>query len=239
LVVAIQEFSEAMAVITQRARLLGIPWSQPTGRYGSDRESPYYQDPEGRLIRTNLLGHYQAINLATAWTAILELHRMGWIVDLDQAAQSLKDIRWPGRFEPIQRRPLVVIDGAHNLQAAQALAVTLGSSPWSTYRWHLLFATLADKPGNDMIAALAPLMHSLTITEVSGHRRQTAAELKAPVDPRYPVSVVPDPARAYAEALDKVQQNPAEAALLVTGSLAFLAELRLRHILPEDGGIFH
>ena len=41
-------------------------------------------------------------------------------------AQALEETSWPGRFEVVSRRPLMILDGAHNPHAVKAFISYLG-----------------------------------------------------------------------------------------------------------------
>ncbi|MCL4522237.1 MAG: bifunctional folylpolyglutamate synthase/dihydrofolate synthase [Firmicutes bacterium] len=231
LVLAVQTYPEAERMVLERAAGLAIPVSRPLGVAQIDGSGVRYQDEDGFVVRTGLLGNYQAENLATAWTAVRQLARLGWISDLARAGEEIAQTRWPGRFQVISQSPLFVIDGAHNLEAVQKLAETLATHPWSQYRWHLLFAALKDKPAARMVRILAPLMDSMTLTQVRGPRGLDPATLTDSLK-GFSYRVVDDQAQAFARAWSSTEEDASRQALLVTGSLSFLAELRQAKIIP-------
>jgi dihydrofolate synthase/folylpolyglutamate synthase len=64
---------------------------------------------------------------------------------------GLVRVRLPGRFE---RRDNVILDVAHNVQAARVLAETLGGVGAAGFR--IVIGMLADKPLEGFVQALAP-----------------------------------------------------------------------------------
>ena len=231
LVLSDQPFDAAEAVIMRRAEQLSLNVIRPRGQAGADARGVYYDDENGQRIRTRLLGSYQAVNLATAWTAVKALAKMGFIQDLQAAADHIAQTTWRGRFEIIERSPLVVIDGGHNLQAAEALAKTIQDEPWRKYAWHVLFAGLADKPAPDMVRVLSPYIRSLTLTQVSGDRALDPSALANEVG-MLRAHVVRSQSEAYAQARALAARDASGGALLVTGSLQFLGELRRAKVIP-------
>ncbi|MBX5466850.1 MAG: bifunctional folylpolyglutamate synthase/dihydrofolate synthase [Firmicutes bacterium] len=221
LVLATQPYPAAARVIRERAQALEVPVFSPRGQAEALGDRVRYQSPEGRAVEAALAGRYQAENLATAWTAVEVLHRLGFCPDLDAAARALRHVEWPGRFQVVSRRPLVVIDGAHNPHGVAALCDTLGQPPWSRYQWQVVFAALQDKPGPAMAAQLAQVAAGLWVTEVPGERRTPATALAAAVG----ATPVPDPMAAFQKACDAARKREGTA-VLVTGSLALLAWLR-------------
>src|SRR5262249_22185568 len=67
------------------------------------------------VLEVGLLGEHQAANAAVAVAAVEELREAGLAVDDAAVAAGLASVRWPARLEVVGRRPLVVLDCAHNL----------------------------------------------------------------------------------------------------------------------------
>ena len=62
--------------------------------------------------------------------------------------------RFPARIEVLSRRPLVVLDGAHNPDGARALAATLRGAGLSGLT--AVIGILDGKQPEEMLSALAP-----------------------------------------------------------------------------------
>lgn len=88
-----------------------------------------------------LQGEFQLSN-ASACLAVLDA--MNLPVSIDAIQQGLVDLKLPGRFQILDMRPAVVLDVAHNPQAARALASNLKRNP-SKGRTIAIFGMLADK----------------------------------------------------------------------------------------------
>ncbi len=73
-----------------------------------------------------LLGDHQIENLATALVALDVLEETAGVrISLEDVKKGVAGVRWVGRCQLVRREPPVVVDGAHNPQAAAALADTL------------------------------------------------------------------------------------------------------------------
>lgn len=73
-----------------------------------------------------LLGDHQLGNLAVAVAAVLALGReMKIPFDNDAFRGGIPAARWPGRCQVLSDSPPVILDGAHNPEAAEVLARTL------------------------------------------------------------------------------------------------------------------
>jgi folylpolyglutamate synthase/dihydropteroate synthase len=65
-------------------------------------------------LETRIVGAHQADNLRTALAALLAFEeRAGRQLDPARVADGIRAARWPGRFEVVSTRPVVVVDGAH------------------------------------------------------------------------------------------------------------------------------
>ncbi len=76
-----------------------------------------------------LLGDHQVENLATALAAIDMLDEAAGIrLSVEDVRKGVAEVCWSGRCQVIGRDPLVLLDGAHNPQAAAVLAAALKSA---------------------------------------------------------------------------------------------------------------
>ncbi|MFH5835943.1 bifunctional folylpolyglutamate synthase/dihydrofolate synthase [Proteiniclasticum sp. C24MP] len=77
-------------------------------------------------IRLSLLGIHQMLNAGVVLHAAEELKRLGYEKISDEAITlALEKVRWPGRMEVISEKPLLIIDGAHNMDGAINLKESL------------------------------------------------------------------------------------------------------------------
>ena len=174
--------------------------------------------------RLGLLGPHQATN---AGVAVALARQTGEQLGIDvepSLERGLRTAALPGRFEVIERNPLVVLDGAHNPQGCEVAIETLESFAFE--RLHLVVGSMTDKDHPGVAAALsrADTVHACR----ADHER---AEAPAVVE------------RAFDRATDATTDTHAsvdaafEAAVsgaggadcvLVTGSLYVVAEARAR-----------
>ena len=84
-----------------------------------------------------LFGEAAARNAAAAVAAVEAL--LGRALDQDAVRQGLAAASSPGRLEVVGRHPLIVLDGAHNPDAADAL---VGALP-EAFAWHRLHLVMA------------------------------------------------------------------------------------------------
>jgi len=78
------------------------------------------------MVRLPLPGMHQVENLATA-IAVLEMleNVAGLKLRENDVRTGVSRVNWPGRCQVLQSDPLIILDGAHNTGAAEALAGTI------------------------------------------------------------------------------------------------------------------
>jgi dihydrofolate synthase/folylpolyglutamate synthase len=119
-----------------------------------------------------LLGDHQLGNAATALAALEVLADKGFEIPADSLAQGFSRVSWPGRFQILRRRPLLVVDGGHNVGAARSLTQSIRQ--YLDYeRAILVMGTSHDKDFAGLVAELAPLFDEVIVTR-SRHPRALA-----------------------------------------------------------------
>lgn len=100
-------------------------------------------------IELNAMGIYQCKNFATAMHTLdmLESGTNGFTLDRDKIKAGLRNIsgntRFIGRWQVIQRAPLVICESAHNEAGFRELARQLSEREFNQV--HFVFGTVADK----------------------------------------------------------------------------------------------
>ena len=105
-----------------------------------------------------------------AVACVEELRGQGWHVGDAAVAAGLAEVRWPARMEVVGRRPLVVLDCAHNVASAEALVETLRASfPPARRCWSS--PASGDKDLAGMCRVLAPHFAHAFLTRYTGSAR--------------------------------------------------------------------
>jgi len=161
----------------------------------------------GGLAFPALRGEQQLANAASALAALDALHAC-LPVAMKDIRRGLIEVELPGRFQVLPGRPTVVLDVAHNPQAARALAVNLAGMGFHRNTW-ALFGMLADKDIGGVIEALrGQITHWLPCT-LEGCRGVRADYLAACLRAREiaPLGEFASPAAALACALEKAGED--------------------------------
>ena len=168
-----------------------------------------------------IYGEHAARNAAAAIAAVEALLERG--LDTEAVRAALGSVSSPGRLEVVGRRPLIVLDGAHNPSAAEALATALPET-FAGEKLHLVVAVFADKDLDGILRAIAPLADAGYATAVDSVRARPASEV---ADALSAAGVGTRTFGSVVEALDAAKMAASEDdVILVTGSLYTVADAR-------------
>jgi dihydrofolate synthase / folylpolyglutamate synthase len=142
-----------------------------------------------------LRGTYQLANAAAALTA-LDALRTRLPVDMGAVRDALVSIELPGRFQVLPGRPVTVLDVAHNVQAARALADTVAAMGFHPQTL-AVFGIMADKDIDAVIAALKPRIDRWLVATLPPPRGATAMLLRQRLEQ---AGVVADAIRTFDDA---------------------------------------
>jgi dihydrofolate synthase/folylpolyglutamate synthase len=134
-------------------------------------------------LRSSLLGDHQVRNANLAWQMLQAQDRLP--VGRASFLSGLSSVQWPARFQlladgPLTRGVETWLDGAHNVEAAHALAAFLADHGPK----HIVAGILANKDAAAIVAELAPHALSLTFVPVPDHEHHDSADLAARFDGR-------------------------------------------------------
>jgi dihydrofolate synthase / folylpolyglutamate synthase len=179
-----------------------------------------------------LLGEHQAANAALVVRCVELLRDEGWHIATAAVAAGLANVSWPARMQVVSRRPLVVLDCAHNVASAEALIATLLSGFPPVKRW-LIFAGSADKDLSGILRILAPHFNHVFLTRYGSSARGMPVEgladlLSGVSDIPHTLCSTPHEAWLAARTL-----AAADDLVCATGSV-FLAGELLSVSVPED-----
>lgn len=100
-------------------------------------------------IKIQLLGVYQPSNAATVLKAVDILRREKFEISELALRKGLESARWQARFEIIRRNPLVIFDGAHNVEGIKAATDSI-KTYFGKEKVCVVSGVLADKDYNVM-----------------------------------------------------------------------------------------
>ncbi len=195
---------DVVAVLRARCDVTGATWIDA-------REASL---PSG--VRLSLDGTHQRDNARVAVATFQAFSQeLGNAPDSRAMRQGLETARWPGRLQLVSGAPSILLDGAHNVAGAEALAAHLalrgGPKPV------MLFAAMADKDLSGILGPLIPRVASVVATQPGVARAADSKDIAAAARALgLPAGAEPDPVRA----LEKARALAGPGGLvLVAGSL--------------------
>jgi dihydrofolate synthase / folylpolyglutamate synthase len=227
---------EAPASVIERAREIGADlWQHGRDfRLQGDRQQWSWSGRARRysgLAYPALRGANQLLNAATTLAALESLHER-----LPIPAQAVRTglalVQLQGRFQIVPGQPVIVLDVAHNPQAAGALAASLDQMGFYP-RTFAVFGVMADKDIAQVVAPLRPLIDAWFVTDLPLARAAKAADLArdiaAPPHASTRVDAFASPSDALRAAL--VEADPADR-IVVFGSFSTVGGV-LKEGLPR------
>jgi dihydrofolate synthase/folylpolyglutamate synthase len=201
--------------LIEQASVIKAPLLQMGRDFGYQRLDQQWlfwsrQDDEvvrrGGLAHPALRGTNQLANAACA-LQVLECLKTDLPVAMKDIRQGLLEVELSGRFQVLPGRPTIVLDVAHNPQAARVLADNLGNTGFHPKTW-AIFGMLADKDVAGVISAVCGRITHWLPVFLPG-RRPASADFLAEQIASMGGSVVSQFATP-AEALVYAQENAGE-----------------------------
>ncbi|MCO7127942.1 bifunctional folylpolyglutamate synthase/dihydrofolate synthase [Sporolactobacillus shoreicorticis] len=230
-IVTTAEHPEALAVIREKAaakesKLFILNDAFVFHPLGHNSKGEHFNFDTGSIhlhqLTIHMKGEHQLKNASAALMTICYLSTYcGMKVSVEAIRIGLKKAAWPGRFERITNHPLIIIDGAHNVQGTKALVQTV-KRYYDGKNIHLLYAALKDKEYKTMVQLIETAADDITLTSFDFPRAASS-------DLLYAASHHPkkrqDP--NWSTALHRmIQETDENDLLMICGSLYFIAVVR-------------
>jgi dihydrofolate synthase/folylpolyglutamate synthase len=171
-----------------------------------------------------LEGRHQLDNAACALALVGAAAPHGIAVTAEAVHEGLRVVNWAGRLEVVDRRPTILLDGAHNPAAATVLADYLARSDRShpSRPVVLVLGMMRDKNHRGFVEPLRSLVDEVVLTQADLPRSATAQELRVSLEGllSHPHVV---PSLSDAMALARQLATP-DGLVCVTGSLMLVGE---------------
>ena len=230
-VVSREQRPEALSVIERRCKEMEAALLLEGTAFGLDSRVPAVGGQSIGIqglhrtyadIYLPVFGEHMARNAAAAVAACEALLERA--LEEEGVREALASVSTPARLEVARRRPLVLLDGAHNPDAAAALVQTLTEEfVWN--RLHLVMAMFRDKDVESVVSTVAQLADRTYVSANSNPRaappdRLVAAFHNSGVEDVESFSRVDEAVGAAVAAADE------DDLILVTGSFYTVADAR-------------
>ncbi|PTF41494.1 bifunctional folylpolyglutamate synthase/dihydrofolate synthase, partial [Staphylococcus cohnii] len=136
-----------------------------------------YKNYELETLILDMFGEHQKENAALAITALIELNESGLVeLDFNKMINGIEAVHWTGRIEKVKDDPLMIIDGAHNLESIEALIKTL-KDYYKIDNVDVLYAAINGKPIHAMVDQLKTIASTMYITDFDFPKACTKEEI--------------------------------------------------------------
>lgn len=241
-VVAPQVYKEAIKIVTETADqkhaevILAekeLKYSEISHNLDEQEISiDFFREPNdwtGKYV-LSLLGQHQIDNAATALTALRQLSKSGFPISKDQVAMGLADVTWPCRFEIVSKHPLIVLDGAHNVDSARKLKQAI-THYLNDFKIIFIFGVSQDKDITGILEVLLPGCEEVIFSKSQHPRASIPAMLVKLVEN---VAIKTRITDDLVQAMDWAKKSADQkTAIVVTGSLFIAAEARQLILNPN------
>lgn len=191
-------------------------------RFCDDIGSPLcLASPDDITVPLGLSGDHQRQNAACAVEAANLLANSNF--HIENVEKALATTYWPGRLEVIYKAPNVVLDGAHNVAGAEALASYVRGM-FARNKSVLLLGVLADKDVMGIVRPLATLFREIVCVSAPSSRAASPKDLAAAARSSGAlVKIEKDFGRAISNVLRSLAEDDI---LVISGSLTMVGEAK-------------
>ena len=174
-------------------------------------------------LKIPLPGTHQVNNVLAAIQIIEILNKTGFKVSASALKRGVSQTVWPGRLEIRRTSPRIILDGAHNTQAAKSVRCHIAKF-LSSEKVLLIYGSLRDKDITGIMSNLAGLAREVILTQPKSERGATPQEIleKYP-DFKVPVHLTKNVEEAWLLAHSKAKIDDT---ILVLGSLYLIGEIK-------------
>ena len=175
-----------------------------------------------RKIEIPLLGTYQTKNAALAWMVLETLGDMGYVLKEEKIRKGFEKTLWPARFQVVDKKPLFLVDGAHNAAASEELRKSI-QFYFTKKKIVYIIGMFRDKEYEQVIENTCDLAWQvITVAKKGNHRALPSLELAQEVAKVNPMVTVADSVDEAVELAYLLADK--DTVILAFGSLAYLGD---------------
>lgn len=175
-------------------------------------------------VNLPLLGEHQVFNLSVALNIVEALFKEeNIIINKEVIEKSLEDVKWIGRLEVLKRNPIIVIDGAHNIDAIKELRKNV-KKYFNYNKLYLLLGILADKQVKEMVKEIVPLAEKVYALTPHSERAELCEDLKKEIlEYKHNTIALESYEEAFSSVLKEAKKDDL---ILISGSLYMIGDMR-------------
>lgn len=125
---------------------------------------------KGNVYHLTLLGNHQIENFSIVVGIIEVMNKLGFSINEENISSGLQNIFHPARLEILNHNPLIILDGAHNVDGALSVAEFIREN-LNNKKIIAIIGMLKDKDYKSCIKILAPLFKMIIFTKIKNNPR--------------------------------------------------------------------
>ncbi len=148
-----------------------------------------YGDGKENTFDMPLNGAFQVKNACIALAACEILKNSDIVIETDALKKGIENVLWPGRFQVLQRHPLIIADVAHNVASIEQLLLMLAQF-CPDKKFIFVFGVLKDKDYIEIAKRVGAIAHAIQPVDLPTERALSARELQSVLQ-RYNSNIFP------------------------------------------------
>lgn len=179
-------------------------------------------------LKINLLGHHQLKNALTALKTLEVLKSLGFEITEKSIKNGFANCHFTGRFEVLSNSPLIIIDGAHNIDGIKTFTKAI-KQYLDDKKIILFLGMLKDKHPEHIIEHILPICKKIYTITPNNPRALDAVDLKEIINltlnNKNIIEISVDSISNYQEIITIINENKTENFSFV-GSLYMIGDVR-------------
>lgn len=143
-------------------------------------------------LKINLLGEHQLYNAITALCALEIIKEKGYKITEESIKEGFKSCRFAGRFEVINKEPIIILDGGHNINGIEYFSKAIREY-FNDKKIILFYGMLEDKNPNDVVDCLISLSKEIYTLTPNNPRAMSADDMASLIQKHSNIKVTPVP----------------------------------------------
>lgn len=186
-------------------------------------EHQYFDYKDFKQLRTGLSGRHQAYNGAVAVEASQVLAEKGYDITEETMREGLEQAFIEGRFELVHKKPIVLLEGAHNVNASESLQRNL-EYLFPGKKIHFVMGALSDKDYVHMIESIEEQAASFNFVAPNSVRAVQPETLQEIIeDDSIPMFMYDSPEEVVSKIKDEASEDEV---IVIFGSLYLVGDMR-------------
>lgn len=236
-VVAAKQQKSVSKILQKKAESLGCTYTEAEPELMNveldDYKGIIFSYKEYHHMKSQIAGACQRENLATVLEVIKSLRKSGYKITEEAVRDGIYETRWQGRFTCLSEEPVVIVDGAHNEDAAGKLRTSI-EQYFKEKEIIYIMGVFKDKEYEKIVRILCPLASRIYTVDLPNKERTLQGSKLADCiidtvqkSAEKTISVIAESSiyEAVKKAYDYAKEKAENRVVVACGSLSYLSEV--------------